>query len=233
VGSEAGGDSRSVICGSGARGGSCGFHTPSSEGSRFWGEAAWVIQGFEVSLWVGASLERAAAGLAVEVVDGRPCLFGVLCFIFQSSLPSEPALFGVLCFIFQSSLPSKPALFGVLCFIFRSRHSVPVLCLLVLGAGVSRASNEAAVVLVVTQPVPELGENLVGPCSTSAHPPTRVMRPPGPELVKTTRQAFEAPAPAEPPSQGGGSHPGMCLRMSPQDGCSPSAVEVLVSRSEA
>ena len=215
MGSEAGGDSRSVICGSGARGGSCGFHTPSSEGSRFWGEAAWVIQGFEVSLWVGASLERAAAGLAVEVVDGRPCLFGVLCFIFQSSLPSEPALFGVLCFI------------------FRSRHSVPVLCLLVLGAGVSRASNEAAVVLVVTQPVPELGENLVGPCSTSAHPPTRVMRPPGPELVKTTRQAFEAPAPAEPPSQGGGSHPGMCLRMSPQDGCSPSAVEVLVSRSEA
>lgn len=46
-----------------------------------------------------------------------------------------------------------------------------VLCLCVLGEGVSRARNEAAVVLVVTQPVPELREDPAESCNTSAHPP--------------------------------------------------------------
>ena len=91
------------------------------------------------------------------------------------------------------------ALTGVLCFIFNSRHGVLVLRLHVLGEEVSRASNEAAVALAVTQPVSELGEDLVGSCSTSAHPPTCTTCPPGPELSNTKRHAFEfeASAPTE------------------------------------
>lgn len=65
------------------------------------------------------------------------------------------------------------ALTGVLCFIFNSRHGMLVLHLHVLGEEVSKASNEATMALVVTQPIPELGEDLAGPCSTSAHTPPR------------------------------------------------------------
>lgn len=63
------------------------------------------------------------------------------------------------------------ALIGVLCFSFNLRHGVLVLRLGVLGEEVSRAGNEASVVLVLTQPVPELGGDLAGSCSASAHPP--------------------------------------------------------------
>lgn len=64
----------------------------------------------------------------------------------------------------------------------------------VLGEEVSRASSKVAVVLIVTQPVPELGEDLAGSCSTSAHPPVCITCSPGPELFKTKRHALECEA---------------------------------------
>lgn len=53
------------------------------------------------------------------------------------------------------------ALTGVLCFTSNLRSDMLVLHLHVLGEEVSRASNEAAVVLVVTQPAPDPGGDLV------------------------------------------------------------------------
>lgn len=83
-------------------------------------------------------------------------------------------------------MPSK--FIGVLCFIFNSRHGMLLLCLHALREEESSASNEATVVLVVTQPVPELGEDLgrvlqhfcTHPCVTCVMPPC-----PGPKLLKT------------------------------------------------
>lgn len=95
-------------------------------------------------------------------------------------------------------MPSK--FIGVLCFIFNSRHGMLLLCLRALREEESRASNEATVVLVVTQPVPELGEDLgrilqhlcTHPCVTCIILPP--LPHPGPKLLKTKMCAFEVEA---------------------------------------